>query len=83
MQQDLGEESATATGPQLLNPPFVHSLAYLPDETLAAGLGDGTVALLEERRPSARLRGGLVKFPEEVYSDVCHPFSWSGPHCGK
>ncbi|CAK9020235.1 WD repeat-containing protein 53, partial [Durusdinium trenchii] len=37
MQQDLGEESATATGPQLLNPPFVHSLAYLPDETLAAG----------------------------------------------
>eukprot|EP00913_Durusdinium_trenchii_P011222 g10539.t1 len=57
MQQDLGEESATATGPQLLNPPFVHSLAYLPDETLAAGLGDGTVALLEERRPSARLRG--------------------------
>ena len=30
-----------------------------------------------------RLEGGLVKFPEEVYSDVCHPFRWSGPHCGK
>lgn len=59
MKPDVGEESATATGPQLLNPPFVHSLAYLPDESLAAGLGDGTVALLDpvDRAEIARLRG--------------------------
>eukprot|EP00435_Cladocopium_sp_Y103_P062089 s291_g23.t1 len=58
MKPDVGEDSATATGPQLCNPPFVHSLAYLPDESLAAGLGDGTVALLDQTHSEiSRLRG--------------------------
>eukprot|EP00933_Yihiella_yeosuensis_P031309 TRINITY_DN24860_c0_g1_i2.p1 TRINITY_DN24860_c0_g1~~TRINITY_DN24860_c0_g1_i2.p1 ORF type:complete len:283 (+),score=55.19 TRINITY_DN24860_c0_g1_i2:243-1091(+) len=58
---DAGEESATSTGgPQLLNPPFVHSLSFSPDgQALAAGLGDGTIALLdgETGEQKSRLRG--------------------------
>ncbi|CAE8678952.1 unnamed protein product, partial [Polarella glacialis] len=62
LQADTGEDSATSSGgPQLFNPPFVHSLAFLPGgHTLAAGLGDGTVALLdgESGEQKGRLRGG-------------------------
>ncbi|CAE7724426.1 WDR53 [Symbiodinium sp. KB8] len=67
MQPDAGEESATSTGgPQLLNPPFVHSIAYAPDgETLAAGLGDGTVVLVGSDQ---RLRGHLAAVAQVLYT---------------
>lgn len=60
MQPDPGEETASNSGPQLLNPPFVHSVSYSPDgRSLAAGLGDGTVALLDPDNgdQQRRLRG--------------------------
>lgn len=42
-QEDLGSEPTTA---QTLNPPMVYSLSITPDgKTLAAGLGDGSVAV--------------------------------------
>ncbi|CAE7039569.1 WDR53 [Symbiodinium natans] len=86
MQTDAEEESATsAGGAQLLNPPFVHSIAYSPDgETLAAGLGDGTVALLG---PEQRLRGHLAAVAQVLYTPAGlvsagndrQVLLWSGP----
>ncbi|CAJ1451484.1 unnamed protein product, partial [Effrenium voratum] len=66
---DFSEDSAAAGGAQLLNPPFVHSLAYFPDGSLAAGLGDGTIALLEGSKEKKRLRGHAAA----VAQVVCTP----------
>jgi len=45
---------------QVINPPFVHSLAYTSDgRYLAAGLGDGTISLLDHRK-----RACVLTLPE-------------------
>lgn len=50
---------AAAAGHQMFNPPLVHALAFAPNgKTLAAGLGDATVAVIDfaSRRIVRRLR---------------------------
>jgi len=79
MQPDVDDGSATSTGgAQLLNPPFVHSVAYSRDgRTLAAGLGDGTVALLDADSGAQRqrLRGGHAAAVAQVLYTPCGLFS--------
>lgn len=59
---DVTDDSATSSGGcQLLNPPFVHSVSYsLDGKSLAAGLGDSTVAVLDSDSGAQqeRFRGG-------------------------
>jgi WD repeat-containing protein 53 len=55
---------AVSTQPQVVNPPFVHSIAFTPDgRYLAAGLGNASVVLLDYQR-----RKTLVKCTEEAHT---------------
>lgn len=59
--QDDERSAGVVHGPQLCNPPFVHSLVYAPSgETLFAGLGDGSLVVLNAATGEQlqRLRGG-------------------------
>jgi WD40 repeat protein len=67
---ELAADSSTAaaataaTQPQVVNPPFVHSIAFTPDgRYLAAGLGNASVVLLDYQR-----RKTLVKCTEEAHT---------------
>mmetsp|Transcript_124161 Transcript_124161/g.247390 ORF Transcript_124161/g.247390 Transcript_124161/m.247390 type:complete len:338 (-) Transcript_124161:159-1172(-) len=79
MMPDADDGSATSTGgPQLLNPPFVHSVSYsLDGQLLAAGLGDGTVVVLdaESGQQQTRLRGGHGAAVAQVLHAPCGLFS--------
>mmetsp|Transcript_126151 Transcript_126151/g.403226 ORF Transcript_126151/g.403226 Transcript_126151/m.403226 type:complete len:320 (-) Transcript_126151:34-993(-) len=85
-----GDESgAGAAGPQLCNPPWVHSVAYMEGgEALAAALGDGSLALLDAESGGVlhRLRGGHASTVCQVLStpfglmsagNDCHLCSWT------
>jgi len=87
---DTGDESgAGAAGPQLCNPPWVHSVAYMEGgEALAAALGDGSLALLDAESGGVlhRLRGGHASTVCQVLStpfglmsagNDCHLCSWT------
>lgn len=73
MRFDECEESATnASSTQVLNPPYVHSVAYSHDgRNLAAGLGDGTIGLLDpdNGRVLRRHQGGhRAAVPQVLYT---------------
>jgi WD40 repeat protein len=70
MHEQTADSSSTATAPavstqpQVVNPPFVHSIVFTPDgRYLAAGLGNASVVLLDYQR-----RKTLVKCTEDAHT---------------